>query len=155
MGYLCLSCFNEYDSNLLKLDKPEGYYYRCPNKKCGDLNLVEIDDLILPIIKLLNIKGYKTTYCCSAHAYENENHCANTYIAFDSEFVPKIIPKGFTLENEEYYNKQGWDWNTDDICIRKYYKEGLSEYELHQRICKTIIDLMKWAENLPYNDYEE
>ena len=147
MGYLCLSCFNEYDGSLLKLENSEDYYYRCPNKKCGDMNLIEVDDLILPIIKLLNIKGYKTIYCCSAHAYENENHCVNTYIAFDDEFVPEIIPKGFKLENEEEPNIS--------TCIRKCYKEGLSEYELHKQICKTMIDLMKWIEKLPYNDYEE
>lgn len=149
MGYLCLTCFNEYDGNLLKLDKSEGYYYRCPNKKCGDLNLIEIDDLILPIIKLLNIKGYRTTYCCSGHAYENEINCANTYIVFNLECVPKIIPKGFILENEAYYNKKGWKWEEGDICIRKYYKENLSECELHQQICETMIELSKWVEELP------
>ena len=29
----------------------------------------ECDDLIAPIISLLNQKGYKTNYCCAGHPY--------------------------------------------------------------------------------------
>lgn len=141
MGYLCLSCFNEYDKEMLNLNSYEGYNYKCPNVRCGDMNLVEIDDLILPIIKLLNIKGYITSFCCSSHSYESDSHCANTYIAFEDDYFPKIIPKGFKVEV-----------NTP-MCIRKYYKEGLNDYQLHKEICKTMIELMKWAEKLP--EWEE
>ena len=30
-------------------------------------NIIEIDDRMVPIIRELNNKGYKTTYCCSGH----------------------------------------------------------------------------------------
>ncbi len=154
MGYLCLSCFEEYDGDLLKLEYSDGYRHRCPNKKCGDINLVEIDDLILPVIKLLNIKGYYTEYTCSAHSYENNT---NTYIAFDEECVPDVIPKGFFIEDDKYYEENYHCSRTgNNMCIRKWYDEELNKYELHKEICKTMINLMKWVEKLPYRDeYEE
>ena len=34
---------------------------------------VEIDELIAPIIRELNLKGYKTKYCCSGHPYCSMN----------------------------------------------------------------------------------
>ena len=151
MGYLCLTCFNEYRGEALKLDNPlyDGYHYRCPDKKCGDINLVEIDDLILPIIKLLNMKGYMTVYCCSSHSYELKQR-PNTYISFKKECLPDIVPEGFVLEDEKWCKENRYSNfdSKESICIRKNYNEDLDEYELHQEICKTMITLLDWAEEL-------
>lgn len=153
MGWICLSCLNEYDKSNLKLDYHDEYRYQCPSSICGDLNLVEIDDMLLPIIKLLNKKRYDTSYCCSGHSYE-ASRSPNTYIAFDIECVPKTLPKGFYIEDDNWYMKNyGHTHTGDSICIRKYYDNNLDEYELHKEINKTMIDLMDWAESLP--DLEE
>ncbi len=34
---------------------------------------IEIDEVIAPIIRELNLKGYKTTFCCSGHPYNSLN----------------------------------------------------------------------------------
>ncbi len=34
----------------------------------------ECDDLIAPIIRALNLKGYKTAFCCAGHPYRCENN---------------------------------------------------------------------------------
>lgn len=145
MGYICLTCFNEYNGDYLNLEKHEGLYnYRCPLCSCGDLNVVEIDDLLLPIIKRLNQKGYITRYCCSGHEI---NHSPNTYIAFNYDTVPDIIPKGFILEDENYYKEKDWNFSRETICIRKTYG-NISKNDLYKEILKTHLDLLEWVDNL-------
>lgn len=34
---------------------------------------IEIDEVIAPIIRELNLKGYKTEFCCSGHPYHSLN----------------------------------------------------------------------------------
>lgn len=46
--------------------------------------LVQIDKLILPIIRELNINGYKTTGCCAGHPDKEE--LLQIYIAFDRDY---------------------------------------------------------------------
>jgi len=146
MGYICLSCYNEYYKDGLNLNKNDDYNYKCPSYKCGDMNVVEIDDLIMPIIKELNIKGYITRYCCSGHYYEDNT---NTYISFDVNTVPEIIPKGFVLEDEEFYKDNNWTFLNNMICIRKWYKD--IEYgSIHKEIIQTHLDLLEWVKELPY-----
>ena len=147
MGYMCLSCYNEFYKDGLNLQKSEGGSYRCPLVTCGSFNVVEIDDMILPIIKRLNQKGYITEYCCSGHDYEDNT---NTYIVFNIDTIPKIIPKGFILEDEEYYKDNNWTFlgNINHmICIRKWYKD-IPKNELYSAILQTHLDLMEWVKNL-------
>jgi hypothetical protein len=153
MGYMCLTCLNEYYKEGLNLSKSiDGYNYRCPSVNCGDINVVEIDDMLMPIIKILNYKGYITRYCCSGHYYEKDT---NTYISFDIETVPSIIPKGFVLEDEEYYKQNNWKLENleNHICIRKWYKSCRNKNYVAKEILKTMQDLMEWAEDLPYYTY--
>lgn len=144
MGYICLSCYNEYYKDGLNLTRNNGYKYRCPLCTCGDLNVVEIDDMLLPIIKKLNQKGYITQYCCSGHTYENDT---NTYISFDTDTVPKSIPKDFILEDEEYYKKNNWTFIGNVISIRKWYK-NIPKDKLYEELLKTHLDLMNWVDLL-------
>ena len=148
MGYLCTSCLREYIKEGLNLTKNSGYNYRCPSVDCGDFAVVEIDDMILYVIKELNKKGYKTFYCCSGHSYEND---ANTYICFDGDTVPKTVPIGFILEDEEYYKQNRWSYDGSKICIRKWYK-NVSKNNLPKELLKTALDLIEWVDDLPYFD---
>lgn len=147
IGYICLSCYNEFYKDGLNLSQSDGYNYKCPLTSCGDLNVVEIDDMILPIIKILNEKGYITEYCCSGHSYEDNT---NTYIAFNIETIPKVLPKGFILEGEQYYKDNNWTFLGDInnmICMRKWYKD-IPKSKLHNAILQTHLDLMEWVEGL-------
>lgn len=149
MGYLCTSCLREYIKEGLNLTNSIGYY-RCPSVDCGDLSVVEIDDMIISVIKELNKKGYRTLYCCSGHSYDNN---ANTYICFDNEIVPSIIPKDFILEDEAYYIKNGWNYRDDGkTCIRKWYKD-IEKEDLQKELLKTALDLIEWVNSLPYLEY--
>ena len=77
MGYLCMRCFEEYKKEGLKINE-HSYESNCPKVTCCGA-VVEIDDMILPVIKLLNQKGYISTFCCSNHSYE-ANHKSNTLL---------------------------------------------------------------------------
>lgn len=146
MGYICLSCMTEYTKENIKYDsKIEDN--QCPRADCNNFGLFEIDDLILPIIRILNIKGYVTQYCCSGHGYDNSR---NTYISFNEEFAPVAIPKGFNLEDERYYIEHYNTHKPDNgICIRKYYKKDITREEFEAELYKTMIELMEWVKNLP------
>lgn len=146
MGYMCLSCHEEYKKENLNLGKEDTC--RCPKVKCGG-KIIELDDMILPVIKLLNIKGYQSAYCCSGHSYEK---ICDTYISFESDSIPSYLPSGFELEDEDCYKAHGWRFEDKlgtDIGIRKYHGENLNEYDLHKDICKTMMDLVDWAKELP------
>ena len=132
--YLCLNCFEVY-SNEYRYDRRD--YNFCPKLGC-DGEVVEIDELMIPVIKTLNEKGYCTEYCCSGHYGDGYT---NTYIKF-SEWVelPEELPDGFV------YEEQG-------NVIRKNYVDNLHPNEKYIEILNTTKDLIEWADNLPDEEY--
>ena len=64
--YLCLECGEIYDSDWL-FKRIRSEYIQCPKTNCVG-TLFEVDELLLPTIKILNEKGYSTKFCCSGHA---------------------------------------------------------------------------------------
>lgn len=48
--------------------------------------LVQIDKLLVPIIRELNSKGYKTTGCCAGHPQDEEFKGSGVYIAFAEDY---------------------------------------------------------------------
>lgn len=150
MGYICTSCLREYcaDGLNLKLNGTEyGSGSRCPSIDCRGYNtVVEVDDIILPVILELNKKGYITTFCCGGHHYEDN---ANTYISFDLNTIPKTHPKDFIVENEKYYILNKWNWIGNQMCFRKWYKD-IPKENLHKELLQTSIDLLDWIKELPY-----
>lgn len=103
--------------------------------------LVEIDELIAPIISILNKKGYKTEYCCSGHFDRSR-----TYIVFAEHYVNIIvsnIPDGFELI-------EGLE--EDHLCLgNKLYEYEEFTKERLLSITDNIIKLWNWAEELPIN----
>ena len=132
--YLCLNCFEVY-SNEYRYDRRD--YNFCPKLGC-DGEVVEIDELMIPVIKTLNEKGYCTEYCCSGHYGDGYT---NTYIKF-SEWVelPEELPDGFV------YEERG-------NVIRKNYVDNLHPNEKYIEILNTANDPIEWADNLPYEEY--
>jgi len=115
--------------------------------------IFEVDELIAPIISLLNKKGYKTQYCCSGHYNESKFEGSellhdNCYIVFksinDFKDVTQIkIPQDFLLEPNEYGNEQ--------FTIRKYYKTHL--IDRYFEIIETMKDLLEWVNKLPWKKF--
>lgn len=129
--------------------------------------LFECDELLAPIICILNRKGYKTKYCCSGHVnndvydkeeiglVENNNSC---YIAFEEDPKTLInnkyftVPKGFKLElppNDVrvYDYLDGAYIEPDWGCIiRKTYRRSSPRFI---QMLNTTKALYLWAEGLP------
>ena len=103
MSFLyCFDCDSIYDSESLTPTDIEGVkYYFCPNKYCdSDRMLVELDEQMIPIIKMLNKKGYETQYCCSGHEW----HDFGAYISFETGFDYKGCFK-YNPESLEYHKE--------------------------------------------------
>lgn len=57
--------------------------------------LMQIDRMILPIVRILNEKGYKTTGCCAGHPDQEEFLSTGIYISFDKDYdMDEPIPEG-------------------------------------------------------------
>lgn len=93
-------------------------------------NCFQVDDLIAPVISLLNRKGYKTAFCCSGHP--NTDHDPElAYIAFEFGCItPETLPTD-------------WYW----VC------DGQMEYEYKEAtqmsISNVMSALLSWAIALP------
>lgn len=123
------------------IDKKEYNIYASFEDAKIESPVFEVDELIAPVISILNKKGYHTEYCCSGHMvgiYTNDYGIPNDdcYIKFKNYHDFKVIPDGF-------------DYDVGDIyTIRKYYiGDSLSVY---YSILETMKDLLEWAINLDY-----
>ena len=126
ISYVCPSCIRVVEDCRCKLYP----YY-----------LVQIDTLILPIIRLLNEKGYITTGCCAGHPNTEREHFIidGIYICFDQDY-------GFLNDYPE-----GAVYEKVKNCIRILPKEDdLDNLEYFQQ--RALDDLLEWAELLDYLD---
>ncbi len=131
--YLCLDCGETYDSTYLKINDYDNSAY-CPKTSCTG-ELIEVDELILPTIKILNMKGYLTKYCCSGHW--SDQH-PQGYIMFQDGIDIPYLPNGFSKE-----------LNGDNVTIRSNMplrKPTISDFK---RICDRAKVLVNWANKLP------
>ena len=93
---------------------------------------VQIDDLIAQTIQTLNLKGYRTAWCCSGHVKEGFD---SAYFQFEfGEITPEELPSG-------------WFWEEDGHM--QYQYALCSPDDLKQEIEEVMDDLFKWAEALP------
>lgn len=118
--------------------------------------LFECDELMAPIIRELNLKGYKTVFCCSGHVNDdiywaddinNEINNNNCYIAF-SDQITTLLVKGFTLPKGFKFEVPEWD---EEECgyqtiIRRNFRAGTPRFTQMLNISKT---LYKWVNELP------
>lgn len=143
MPYLCLKCFNTYsdfvgngrDIFSIKYDDNKEWI-SCPNTKCVG-QIIEVDELMLPIIKILNQKGYYTKFCCSGHSYNEVSQC---YIMFEKDIELSNAPNGY------FFEKFTSGINKDCIIIEKIF-EG-SEYKIFKDINKNANQLLMWVKKL-------
>ena len=132
----CPDCDSIYDTTLSALDEKDIIkgFDRCPKPGCvGDL--VHIDELMLPIIRTLNKKGYLTKFCCSGHVNEEYSY---PYISFetvtqkDKEEIIKIflnypLPKPWFIEIDNMFEYSHSKTNSNDIKLPYDYMSCYSE----------------------------
>lgn len=152
--YMCPKCFNAYDSLRLKI-QDEVYY--CPNLSCNDEELFNIDELMIDPIQILNMKGYRTRFCCSGHTFSKPLH---SYIMFDRIYDFNTSPKSWKVYNTKTFSLNE-EYSEDYIPIFESVTmvevtqddEGLNLEEKRKIISERIADLLRWVINLP--KYEE
>lgn len=139
-----------YNAKMLEIEstpKAERYQYN------------NIDEMILPAVKLLNEKGYFTRGCCSGHFGKN----IKTYIQFDREIKQEDfpnIPKGFQdgilqlidfrpLTEQEIESRRVSA--VDNVSIYEISAEetGGTGYNGFLSILKANAALLEWALQLP------
>lgn len=142
--YLCLDCFEVYTV-------PFEY---CPKASCYG-QVVEIDELILPVIIEFNKKGYTTEFCCSGHM-----HSPYPYVKFDTEtfndiseeqleIFMELMPTSWKIFEDifgydiRYHGENGWT------------AEGKTDVETYMNILFANINLYKFALDLPDLKEEE
>ena len=122
MGYICSKCFKIYKEGA--------------NKECGvggcRGEIVQIDELLLPTIKVLNKKGYKTESCCSGHFDNLDDRC---YIKFADE----ININNLTIE--------GYEVGSNNVIEKWFYYEDKESINIY--LIYNAIFLLKWAIDLP------
>lgn len=133
--YLCLDCGEVYNSEQLNLS-PFIEDILCPKSSCHGY-LIEVDELLIPTIKLLNDKGYTTNYCCSGHY---NNHNPRCYILFAEGIDIPNVPKRF--KKVKFGNC---------ISLESLYSSKRQSYRDFYEICDNVKSLLKWAINLPNN----
>lgn len=138
--YLCLDCGEVYDSSRLHINELFEYVY-CPKTNC-DGTLIEVDELMIPIIQILNDKGYITKYCCSGHY---DGHHPNAYIMFEDWVELPSIPKGFKKDDD----------CSGHVVIRSTLPPRTPLLDDFKSICNNAKILLDWAVALPYcEDFE-
>ena len=133
---------------------------------------IEIDEVIAPIIRELNLKGYKTKFCCSGHPYISLNEAFTNseeaakglvglvkteptnkeelpiralYIAPDDFFY--ISFDGISSQDFSVPLPDGFWWEEDDTIRYEYSTDGVYELlEERLTVCKA---LYQWATKLP------
>ena len=144
---MCLKCYNLFNEKNIKFEYDKFNF--CHIISCSG-QVVEIDELFVPVITKLNKKGYKTKYCCSGHLHEE---LVNSYIMFDerNSYLYQdhfnSLPNGFTLEVNTKTSRKNEMVKT--LVIRKYFDKKKSYKELLKDITDGAISLLEWAEGLP------
>jgi len=142
MAYICLDCYEVFEENVMrnvqKVNYAEGRdWLFCPITSCGG-NVIEVDELLLPVIKILNKKGYNTKFCCAGHTYDNY---PNTYINFEKDVEIPNLPQGFEFDKVGINN---------GMTIRKDYKKyKKNEIRLYKEIVRSSLILLAWTRKLP------
>ena len=101
MGLLyCFDCQTIYDKESLSPLVIEGNkFYLCPKSDCQG-ELAEIDEAILPAIRIFNDKGYYTEFCCSGHVHHSYS---SPYIKFENPVKTEDVKKLQNIYLRESY----------------------------------------------------
>lgn len=117
---------------------------KCWNSNCNHNSVkIEIDDEISDIISSLNLKGYRTMWCCAGHyslEYLKQGIPINIYIKFNKYQCPKINPKDigegwkftestFTLRYVVKDTKKFKEYNGKNNRMKKFYNQPITDQD--------------------------
>lgn len=143
MAKFCLKCYEVFKIESLLPDKVNNFQH-CPKISCTG-QVIDVDELMLPIIIELNKKGYYTEYCCAGHYYDK---APNSYIRFEEGIELPLLPSGYEYEC------------SNPITIRNdfsQYVDGEICYLDHDKYFEIINNnasqLLDWANALPINEF--
>lgn len=117
LDYVCPVCFNQLD--------------KCV---CDSLSwhAIQIDRNMQQHIRILNMKGYKTEYCCESHKPTD-----NMYITFYMDYG---IGKTISLPEDFKKHGNGVSW----ICGR-----NISDEDYEKKKSEHLKSLLVWCNSLP------
>lgn len=143
MAYICQCCHQIFNKDVMSLPKYNDNEILCPIYDCNGV-IIEIDDLLVPIILKLWDMDFNTCFCCSGHPY-GMNY--ETYIGFDKSsisernFIFPFLPDGYRIEQ-------------NDRCIfltsETTWRKGIT-YTFSEKldiIIKNVKSLNHWANEL-------
>lgn len=129
----------------------------------------EVDENIALIISMLNKKGYKTTYCCSGHAFDGITELyAEDKSTFDCLIFSnlqdiryengryKAVDRGNTKSCYIIFEKdyaflelpEGFTYDKNDKRIEKEYMSESDSYDLIIEIVDSMRELYEWTNEL-------
>jgi hypothetical protein len=146
MSYLCLECFEAFKEDRITYKNNLESFNPCPRSKCCG-EVIEVDELFLPIIKVLNQKGYITTFCCSGHITDN---ICSSYIAFDDEVILPNLPPMYQYDKDKYPHVDWSKYPNGTRCIRRDMIRK-NEAATFNELLKNAKNVLKWAKKLPDN----
>lgn len=95
-------------------------------------DFIEIDDAIATSVSSLNLKGYKTAWCCSGHAYIHQAYI-QFYFAETYPWDITNLPAGWSAED----NQMNYEYKSTD------------PRDLEQEITYVMTALEQWIKTLP------
>lgn len=143
MAYMCMGCYEVYDRDL-------GY---CPKTHCS-CGVVEIDELMIPTIKILNEKGYMTEFCCSGHVHDNG--CTSYVCLYD--FITEIFEEE-DINNIKEMLPESWEMEIDELNrihffhrIKKDWEDKFS-VKTYEDILEANLEFLHFVQQLPELEY--
>ena len=158
MGLLyCFECKTVYDEDSLSPIVAEGHkFYFCPKSDCQG-ELAEIDEAILPAIRIFNDKGYYTEFCCSGHVHHSYS---SPYIKFENFLKEEDVKRLQSLFLRK--NKEDFDKDSDKDMIDYAHEEGLGWQVLNYQdnlirlgYMDSVVKPFNWEHEFKMNSYFE
>ncbi len=126
-------------------------------------NYILLDSLMIPIIRELRQKGYKTLGCCSGHF--DSVFTQNTGIIPEGEFIEKKVESWIVFSNEFDVPTPPEDAQCSEVgnFYRISYSNSLLNSDgtyksvsiVKTEIEESIFKLLEWSKSLPYaNDFK-
>lgn len=117
-----------------------------------EIRTYELDSNIAESIMLLNMKGYKTNFCCGGHP-------SYAYIDFDRS-TSLILDRNSPIYNKEIKQNHPTNWYIDDWADYVYYKtftirrRNFTQEEILMNTDEQLMDMVakelrEWVESLP------
>ena len=167
---VCLQCYEVFDPRIWDWDED---LHLCPRMKCNHAEIFMCDELMIPIVFVLNKKGYTTENCCSGHNwYRKENYWySDAYVSFDTNVKIPYGPDGFDCRMSSFEITDGSGNVVLDsdakptyktsLCVRPMWNsrgelpENPTQYDIQKYICDINQIILKWAESLPLSEIKQ